>query len=83
MMEAFAIHAKSLIIGKNQSVTPLNVKQQAFVQKTFYQMKFLREKPMVESTKEYYLKQIAALELKVTELEMKLDDAYSKLMVAK
>jgi hypothetical protein len=38
---------------------------------------------MIESTKEYYLKQIAALELKVTELEMKLDDARSKLMVTK
>lgn len=38
---------------------------------------------MTEATKEYYLQQIKALELKVTELEMALDDARSKLMVTK
>lgn len=37
---------------------------------------------MNEATKEYYLTQIKALELKVTELEMALDDARSKLITA-
>ena len=38
---------------------------------------------MSEATKEYYLQLIKALELKVSELEMALDDARSKLMVEK
>ena len=38
---------------------------------------------MVEVTIQYYEKKITALELKITELEMALDDARSKLMVEK
>lgn len=37
---------------------------------------------MSEATIEYYLNRIKELELKVTVLEMALDDARSKLMVA-
>lgn len=36
---------------------------------------------MVEVTSQYYEKQITALERRITELEMALDDARSKLMV--
>ena len=83
MTEMCAIRVKSLRIGKTQSVTLLNAKQLAFVQKTFFQQRYSKEKQMSEATKEYYLQQIRALELKVSELEMALDDARSKLMAAK
>lgn len=82
-MEQCAIHAKSLRTGKSPSVTPLNAKQLAFAQKTCCHQRYLKKIQMSEATKEHYLQQIKTLALKVTELEMALDDAHSKLMVAK
>jgi hypothetical protein len=83
LTEQCVIRAKSLRIGKNPSATPLNAKQLVFAQKTYCHRRYLKENQMVEATKEYYLLQIKALTLKVTELEMALDDAHSKLMVTK
>lgn len=83
MKEPSVTRVKILRIGKNQNATHLSVRQLEFAQKTYYRPKHSKESQMSESTKEYYQKQIKMLELKVTELQMALDDAHAKLMVAK